>query len=182
MSISNHRYFGVLVLLLFLVSGRLVSAQSDPLLGEPLLMEEIAKWDISIAPDGATLPPGEGTGRRGKEVYEKHCLRCHGEGAEGGDGLADQLVGGIGTLSSDKPIKTVGSYWPYATTIFDYVRRAMPYDLPMSLTNDDVYAVTAYLLALNGIIEHSFVINKITLPGIEMPNRDGFVNYWPETD
>ena len=86
MSISNHRYFGVLVLLLFLVSGRLVSAQSDPLLGEPLLMEEIAKWDISIAPDGATLPPGEGTGYQGKEVYEKHCLRCHGEGAEGGDG------------------------------------------------------------------------------------------------
>ena len=182
MSISNHRYFGVLVLLLFLVLGRLVSAQSDPLLGEPLLMEEIAKWDISIAPDGATLPPGEGTGHRGKEVYEKHCLRCHGEGAEGGDGLADPLVGGIGTLSSDKPIKTVGSYWPYATTIFDYVRRAMPYDLPMSLTNDDVYAVTAYLLALNGIIEHSFVINKITLPAIEMPNRGGFVNYWPESD
>ena len=182
MSISNHRYFGVLVLLLFLVSGRLVSAQSDPLLGEPPLMEEIAKWDISIAPDGATLPPGEGTGYQGKEVYEKHCLRCHGEGAEGGDGLADPLVGGIGTLSSDKPIKTVGSYWPYATTIFDYVRRAMPYDLPMSLTNDDVYAVTAYLLALNRIIEHSFVINKGTLPEIEMPNRDGFVNYWPETD
>ena len=91
-------------------------------------------------------------------------------------------MGGIGTLSSDKPIKTVGSYWPYATTIFDYVRRAMPYDLPMSLTNDDVYAVTAYLLALNRIIEHSFVINKGTLPEIEMPNRDGFVNYWPETD
>ena len=182
MSISNHRYFGVLVLLLFLVSGRLVLAQSDPLLGEPLLIEEIAKWDISIAPDGATLPPGEGTGHRGKEVYEKHCLRCHGEGAEGGDGLADPLVGGIGTLSSDKPIKTVGSYWPYATTIFDYVRRAMPYDLPMSLTNDDVYAVTAYLLALNGIIEHSFVINKVILPGIEMPNRGGFVNYWPESD
>lgn len=182
MSISSHRYFGVLVLLLFLVSGGLASAQSDPLLGEPLLMEEIAKWDISIAPDGATLPPGEGTGYQGKEVYEKHCLRCHGEGAEGGDGLADPLVGGIGTLSSDKPIKTVGSYWPYATTIFDYVRRAMPYDLPMSLTNDEVYAVTAYLLALNRIIEHSFVINKVTLPEIEMPNRGGFVNYWPESD
>ena len=96
--------------------------------------------------------------------------------------LAYPLVGGIGTLSSDNPVKTLGSYWPYATTIFDYVRRAMPYDLPMSLTNDDVYAVTAYLLALNGIIEHSFVINKAILPGIEMPNQGGFVNYWPESD
>ena len=182
MSISNHRYFGVLVLLLFLVSGRLVSAQSDPLLGEPLLMEEIAKWDISIAPDGSTLPPGEGSAPRGKEVYRKHCLRCHGESAEGGDGLADPLVGGIGSLASEFPIKTVGSYWPYATTIFDYVRRAMPYDLPMSLTNDDVYAVTAYVLALNDIIQPTDVLNSITLPKIEMPNRHGFVIHWPESD
>ena len=115
-------------------------------------------------------------------MYRKHCLRCHGEGAEGGDGLADRLVGGIGSLASESPIKTVGSYWPYATTIFDYVRRAMPYDLPMSLTNDDVYAVTAYVLVLNDIIEPTDVLNSITLPNIEMPNRHGFVIHWPESD
>ena len=96
--------------------------------------------------------------------------------------MADPLVGGIGSLASESPIKTVGSYWPYATTIFDYVRRAMPYDLPMSLTNDDVYAVTAYVLALNDIIQPTDVLNSITLPKIEMPNRHGFVIHWPESD
>ena len=182
MSISDFRWHASLVLTTVLVSAASAFAQSGPSLGEAVTPEEIAKWDISIAPDGSTLPPGEGSAPRGKEVYQKHCLRCHGESAEGGDGLADPLVGGIGSLASESPIKTVGSYWPYATTIFDYVRRAMPYDLPMSLTNDDVYAVTAYVLALNDIIQPTDVLNSITLPKIEMPNRHGFVIHWPESD
>ena len=163
MSISDFRWHASLVLTTVFVSAASAFAQSGPSLGEAVTPEEIAKWDISIAPDGSTLPPGEGSAPRGKEVYRKHCLRCHGESAEGGDGLADPLVGGIGSLASEFPIKTVGSYWPYATTIFDYVRRAMPYDLPMSLTNDDVYAVTAYVLALNDIIQPTDVLNSITL-------------------
>ena len=182
MSISDFRWHASLVLTTVLVSAASAFAQSGPSLGEAVTPEEVAKWDISIAPDGSTLPPGEGSAPRGKEVYRKHCLRCHGESAEGGDGLADPLVGGIGSLASELPIKTVGSYWPYATTIFDYVRRAMPYDLPMSLTNDDVYAVTAYVLELNDIIQPTDVLNSITLPKIEMPNRHGFVIHWPESD
>jgi cytochrome c len=157
-------------------------AGPGPDLGEPMTEEDIANADISIAPDGATLPVGQGDAIAGKEVYEERCLRCHGEDGEGGEGLADPLVGGIGTLDSDKPEKTVGSFWPYATTIFDYVRRAMPYDRPMSLANEDVYAVTAYILALNGIIDQSAVMDAKSLPEVEMPNRGGFVLYWPETD
>ena len=94
-------------------------------------------------------------------------------------GPADRLVGGIGTLDSKKPVKTVGSYWPYATTLFDYIRRAMPYNAPHSLSNDEVYAVSAYLLFLNGIIDSEVRMDAKTLPQVKMPNRDGFVSYWP---
>ena len=181
MFISNFKRHVLLALLLLFAAVTTAVAQSGPSLGELATQEEVEKWDISIAPDGLTLPSGEGSALRGEEVYRKHCLRCHGEGAEGGDGLADPLVGGIGSLASgEHAIKTVGSYWPYATTIFDYVRRAMPYDLPMSLSNDDVYAVTAYVLALNEIIEPTEVLNSTTLPDVEMPNRTGFVIHWPE--
>jgi len=179
MSISEVACRCVLLSIISVLLSSLAFAESGPSLGEPVALEEIVKWDISIAPDGLNLPPGEGDARLGKEVYRQHCVRCHGDGAEGGDGLADPLVGGAGSLDSKAPIRTVGSYWPYATTIFDYVRRAMPYDLPMSLTNDDVYAVTAYVLALNDIIKTTDVINSDTLPKIKMPNRGGFVIHWP---
>ncbi len=179
MSISEVACRCVLLSIISVLLSSLAFAESGPSLGEPVAPEEIVKWDISIAPDGLNLPPGEGDALLGKEVYRKHCVRCHGDGAEGGDGLADPLVGGAGSLDSKTPIRTVGSYWPYATTIFDYVRRAMPYDLPMSLTNDDVYAVTAYVLALNDIIKTTDVINSDTLPKIKMPNRGGFVIHWP---
>ena len=183
MSISDFRWHVLWLLMLLVAAVTTAFAQSGPSLGELATQEEVEKWDISIAPDGLTLPSGEGSARRGEEVYQKHCLRCHGEGAEGGDGLADPLVGGIGSLASgEHVIKTVGSYWPYATTIFDYVRRAMPYDLPMSLSNDDVYAVTAYLLALNDIIEPTETLNSMTLPDVVMPNHDGFVFHWPESN
>ena len=153
-----------------------------PSLGQAISPEDLVGWDISIGPDGATLPGGEGDARVGFQVYQEHCLRCHGQRAAGGNGLADPLVGGIGSLGSAEPLKTVGSYWPYATTLFDYIRRAMPYDAPASLTNSEVYAVTAYILWQNGIIGEIEEINAGTLPLVIMPNREGFVRYWPEPD
>ena len=117
----------------------------------PATPEQVAGWDISIGPDGAGLPPGSGTAAAGKVVYEAKCLACH--GVDGAGRPNDQLVGGQGTLREAAPIRTIGSYWPYATTVFDYIRRAMPYVTPHSLTPDETYAVTAYLLALNGVID-----------------------------
>lgn len=138
---------------------------------------DVAAWDKSIAPDGAGLPPGRGTVSAGREVFAVQCAACHGAEAVGGP--AGSLVGGIGSLASDAPVKTVGSYWPYATTLFDYVRRAMPYFAPGSLSDEEVYSVTAYLLYLNEIIGEQTVLDAQTLPAVEMPNRDGFIAYWP---
>jgi len=147
-----------------------------PDLGHPATLEEIAVWDISIGPDGAGLPPGNGSPQQGEAVYAAKCLPCHGEKGSGKPN--DQLVGGLGTLTGDQPaVKTVGSFWPYATTLFDYVRRAMPFDAPRSLSNDEVYAVCAYILQLNGIIDQSAVMNAQTLAKVQMPNRDGFVPF-----
>jgi cytochrome c len=136
----------------------------------------IAAWDISIPPSGAGLPKGGGTARQGVQVYEQKCQSCH--GAKGAGKPADPLVGGAGTLASKVPVRTVGSYWPYATTLFDYVRRAMPITNPLSLTDEEVYAVSAYVLYLNGIISVDDELNARTLPLVRMPNRDGFVNAW----
>ena len=143
-----------------------------PELGRPTSPQEIASWDISIGPDGAGLPPGSGTPKEGVEK----CLPCHGE--KGSGKPDDRLVGGLGTLSGDQPpVKTVGSFWPYATTLFDYVRRAMPFSAPKSLTYDEVYSVSAYILQLNDIIGENDVMNAQTLPKVRMPNRDGFIPY-----
>lgn len=154
------------------------TAHAEPDLGRLATADEVAAWDISIPPSGSGLPPGSGTAKQGAAVYAAKCFACH--GANGAGKPADALVGGIGTLTSAAPLRTVGSYWPYATTLFDYVRRAMPYDRPMSLSNDEVYAVSAYILSLNGIITEDATMNAKTLPKVEMPNRNGFVNYWPE--
>lgn len=140
--------------------------------GTPASAAEIRGWNIEVSFDGRGLPSGAGSVAQGKAVYERTCAACHGMKGEGKP--ADRLVGGRGTLATPRPVKTVGSFWPYATTIFDYVRRAMPYDKPQSLTNDEVYAVTAYLLHLNGIVPESAVMNAQTLPKVEMPNRNGF--------
>ncbi len=148
-----------------------------PNLGRPATPAQIAGWDISIAPDGAGLPPGRGTAASGAAVYERKCQACH--GAKGAGQPNDRLVGGQGTLASKTPVRTIGSYWPYATTVFDYTRRAMPYLQPQSLTNDEVYAVTAYLLHLNGIIGESDEMNAQTLPKVPMPNRDNFIVVYP---
>ncbi len=150
-----------------------VGAQS-PDLGRAATPEEIAAWDISIDPGGAGLPPGGGTARQGVAIFAAKCAACHGE--KGAGKPNDQLVGGGGTLTGDKPpVKTVGSYWPYATTLFDYIRRAMPLNESKTLANDEVYALVAYLLQLNGIIGESDTMDAQTLPKVRMPNRDGFV-------
>lgn len=154
------------------------AAQEGPGLGVVATPEQVAGWDISIGPDGAGLPPGSGTAVQGERIYMQKCLACHGE--KGAGALNDQLAGGQGTLKDEAPVKTIGSYWPYATTIFDYVRRAMPFTQPMSLSNDEVYALTAYLLRINGIIDDRDEINADTLPRVVMPNRDNFV--WADID
>jgi cytochrome c len=150
---------------------------SNPNLGREVTPEEIAAWDISILPDGSGLPLGSGSAVEGEAVYNAKCFGCH--GLEDIKGPADPLVGGIGSLASMKPVKTVGSYWPYATTLFDYIRRAMPFSAPQSLSNDEVYALSAYLLFLNNIIDPEARMDAKTLPQVKMPNRDGFVSYWP---
>jgi len=142
-------------------------------IGHSATPDEIKGWDIDIAPDGANLPPGRGGVERGRAVFAEQCASCHGEQAQGG--LGDRLVGGRGTLSSPKPVRTVGSYWPYATTLFDYVRRAMPQNAPQSLSDDDVYAVSAYILNLNGLLPADAVLDAKSLPAIQMPNRGAFV-------
>lgn len=142
-------------------------------LGRGATEEEIRAWDIDVTPFGEGLPPGRGSAGEGKKVYAGKCASCHGQ--KGIEGPAPRLIGGIGTLATADPIKTVGSYWPYATTIFDYVRRTMPLTAPQSLTADETYAVVAWILAENGIIPPDRVMDAATLPKVEMPNRHGFV-------
>ena len=149
-------------------------AVETPRLGQPISPGDLAPWDISVGPDGVGLPPGKGTAAQGEAVYAAKCLACHGE--KGAGKPNDVLVGGFGTIASDKPAaKTVGSYWPYATTLFDYVRRAMPYNQSQSLTNDELYAVSAYILHLNGVIGAADALDAQSLPKVKMPNRDGFI-------
>jgi len=148
-----------------------------PGLGREATPAEVAAWDVSIPPDGTGLPPGRGTPAQGAVIYAQKCQNCHGE--KGGGQPNDRLVGGQGTLASKAPVRTIGSYWPYATTLFDYVRRAMPYTQSHSLTDDEVYAVTAYLLHLNGIIAEMSVMDAETLPKVRMPNRENFILAYP---
>ncbi len=141
--------------------------------GRAVPLDEIAKLDISVAPDGTGLPPGEGTAAQGADIYVTRCKECHGPEGKGGDQAG--FIGKPSDLLGDSPKKTVGSYWPYATTLWDYINRAMPFDRPGELTHAQVYAVTAYILSLNGIVGQEDKINALTLPKIEMPNKDGFV-------
>jgi len=145
-----------------------------PKFGQEIAPADIAAWDISIGPDGLALPPGRGTAKDGEAVFAAKCQACHGEKANGGPN--DPLVGGMGTLAPGKtPVKTVGSYWPYATTLFDYIRRAMPFQESKSLTSDEIYAVSAYILNLNGIVGTDEVLDAQSLPKVRMPNREGFI-------
>src|SRR5712675_3357066 len=135
---------------------------------------EIAGWNIDIDRYGDNLPPGSGSVSHGREVFDQQCAACH--GAKGEGGIGDQLVGGQGTLATPKPVRTVGSYWPSAPTLFDYIRRAMPQNAPKSLSNDDVYAVSGYILNLNGLLPADATLDAKALSAIKMPNRNMFVS------
>jgi S-disulfanyl-L-cysteine oxidoreductase SoxD len=158
----------------------LANAADAPRFGQPIAPGDLAPWDISIAPDGVGLPPGSGTPTQGATVYaERGCALCHGE--KGAGGPSGPLVGGGPLDRTDRdPVKLIGNYWPYATTIFDFTRRAMPWASPKTLTDNEVYALTAYILALNKIIGENDVMNADTLPKVKMPNRDGFISKYPE--
>jgi S-disulfanyl-L-cysteine oxidoreductase SoxD len=142
-------------------------------IGRAATPAEIAGWNIDIDRYGNNLPPGSGSVGHGREVFDQQCAACH--GAKGEGGVGDRLVGGQGTLATPEPVKTVGSYWPYAPTLFDYIRRAMPQNAPQSLSNDDVYAVSAYIFHLNGLLSAEATLDARMLSAIKMPNREMFV-------
>jgi cytochrome c len=172
---SNGRYLPLMCAVVLIAALTAIGRAQSPTyhVGRAATPDELKAIDIDVHPDGRGLLPGRGTAAQGQALYAARCVTCH--GATGKEGPQDVLVGGRGTLKSPKPLKTVGSYWPYATTVWDYVHRAMPFDRPGTLTVDDVYAATAYVLFLNGIVGEQDVLDQNTLPKIVMPNRDGFV-------
>src|SRR5258705_2824315 len=167
-----------LVAMCFVASGALhaqTNSGKQSGLGRPASADEVKQRDMTTLPNGAGLPEGKGTVAQGEAVYRDKCASCHGPNGEGIPPQGTQLVGGVGSLASDNPVRTVGSYWPYATSVWDYIHRAMPLNQPGSLSADDTYAVTAFLLSRNKIIEASEVMDKESLPKVRMPNRDGFI-------
>ena len=142
-------------------------------IGHAATPEQIAGWDIDVRPDGQGAPPGHGSVKEGEKVYLDKCAACHGEFGESA-GRWPQLAQGKGTLASNDPVKTVGSYFPYLSSVFDYIRRAMPFGAAQSLSNDELYAVTAYVLNLNDIVDDKFVLSKQTWGQVKMPNQGGF--------
>ena len=146
-----------------------------PRLGKAVSERSLAAWDIDVrTTDGLGLPPGSGSVAAGKRVYETQCIACHGADAKGGS-MFGPMVGGIGSFKTNTRVLTVGSMYPYAPVLFDYVRRAMPLTAPQSLSNDETYAVSAYLLHLNGLVPATAVMNRETLTAVQMPNRDNFI-------
>jgi cytochrome c len=165
----STRRLGIAVVITLATSA---AGGQTPGIGSPATVQEIRAADVTVMSDGQGLPAGSGNAVIGADVYRGHCLACHGERGVGG--INDVLAGGRGSLTSAAPIKTVGSYWPYAPTLFDYIRRAMPYPTPGILSDEEVYAVSAYLLYVNGIIGERVEMNAATLPAVRMPNRDSF--------
>jgi cytochrome c len=153
------------------------AAAERPNLGKPIDPKDIAPWDISIMPDGTGLPAGSGTPAQGAPIFAQKCAMCHGE--KGGGGIAAAVTAGPPRATLDGG-KTIANFWPYSTTIFDFIRRAMPYNKPHSLKDQEVYALTAYLLSLNRLIGENDVMNAETLPKVKMPNRDNFIIRFPE--
>ena len=151
-----------------------VHAQGRYGIGRIATLSEIAGWNIDIGRDGSGLPPGSSTVSHGRDVFAQQCAACHGE--KGGGGVGDRLVGGRGTAATSNPVRTVGSYWPYASTLFDYIRRTMPQNAPESLSNNDVYAVSAYILNLNGLLPADPTLDAKSLSSVKMPNRKMFVD------
>jgi S-disulfanyl-L-cysteine oxidoreductase SoxD len=172
------------ILLLFGLLGVTVTHAGEPGYfgyGKLATRDEIAGWDIDVRGDGTGLPSGKGTVPRGEEVYAQQCAACHGAFGEG-EGRYPRLIGGEGSLTGDRPEPTVGSYWPFAPTLWDYINRAMPFHAPRSLSAEDVYAVTAYVLSLNNIVPSEFVADPDSLPKVKMPNRDRFTWQDPRPD
>jgi S-disulfanyl-L-cysteine oxidoreductase SoxD len=162
------------------------AAFSQPLgLGKPISASDFAEWNIDIEPDGAGLPPGSGTSDQGAPIFADNCAACHGDGGRGaqtttsGAPAAPAVVSDIQRNGIDDTTLTIANYWPYATTLFDYIRRSMPWTSPRSLTDEQVYALTAYILAQNKLIDSKQAINAQTLPKVQMPNRDGFTPRFP---
>ena len=163
----------LLLIVTALGSSTPTQAQSHYGIGRVATPAEVDGWNIDIGRNGENLPEGSGSVSHGHEIFDQQCAACHGTKGEGGVG--DRLVGGQGTIATPKPIKTVGSFWPYAPTLFDYIRRAMPQNAPQSLANDDVYAVSAYILNLNGLLPADATLDAKTLSTIKMPNRNMFI-------
>lgn len=159
-----------------IAAARASSAAADGKfgLGREALPEEVAAWDLDVAPDGTGLPEGSGDVLTGEEVFIDNCASCHGDFAEG-LGNWPKLAGGDDTLDHDDPVKTVGSYWPYLSTVFDYVNRSMPFGAAQTLTPDEVYAITAYILYSNYLVEDDFVLSKENFLEVELPNAGGFI-------
>jgi S-disulfanyl-L-cysteine oxidoreductase SoxD len=155
-------------------AGGFACAGEDFGIGRAATPDEIAGWNIDVAPDGTGLPPGRGGVAQGAQIFADKCAACHGDHGQGKP--MDTLVGGVGTIASPKPVKTVGSYWPYATTLYDFIHRAMPFNAPQSLTPDEVYAVSAFVLYLNSLVPQDAVLDANTLPQVKMPNHDAFVS------
>ena len=165
-----------IALAMFLAVGSLRAAEPPPVslgIGRPASVHDISAKDLTVLPDGTGLPAGKGSAQEGAKLYAAHCAACHGDRGEG-RGEFSALVGGRGSLASDKPVLTVGSYWPYATTLFDYIRRAMPYQGSGELSANDIYALTAWILAENKIVKPGSVLTERTLPAVQMPNKSGF--------
>jgi S-disulfanyl-L-cysteine oxidoreductase SoxD len=166
----------VLACAVLLAGGAAMAAGPD--LGTPVSAADLSAWDTSIMPDGAGLPSGSGTASQGAAIYATKCAACHGQEGKGGISSAVTARAPISSINSAE--KTIGNFWPYATTLFDFIRRAMPWQEPRTLTNDEVYALTAYLLSLNRVIGDGDVMNATTLPRVRMPNRDGFIMRFPD--
>jgi len=172
------RDLAIAACLLALAGGACAARAESPHLGRPISQADLAEWDINILPDGQNLPPGHGTAADGAKIYAEKCALCHGENGRGGH--AARLIGGPPKASLEPGSKTIPNYWPYATTLFDLIRRAMPFTQPRSLSNDEVYALAAYILAENKLIGADDEMNATTLPKVRMPNRDNFVVQFPD--
>jgi S-disulfanyl-L-cysteine oxidoreductase SoxD len=181
---SSRKHITLLCVSMIALAGTAAMAEQPGYFGygTKATAAQIAGWDIDArGDDGVGLPPGQGSVQKGSEVFADQCAACHGTFGEG-EGRFPKLAGGAGTLRDDRPEPTVGSYWPFAPTLWDYINRAMPMPTPHTLSADDVYALTAYILNLNDVVPNEFVADRDSLPKVKMPNRDNFVWTDPRPD